>query len=83
LAKELGLGYSGNSRLEQTPWIEQQTTQMIFEARSKEMELEDFQQFFMETCRGLPDLPFTQLAHASEARQRRWEQAQKAEKKKK
>jgi serine/threonine protein kinase len=82
LAKELGLGYSGNSRLEQTPWIEQPTTQMIFEARSKEVELEDFRQFFMETCRALPDLPFTQLAHASEARQRRWEQAQKEEKRK-
>ena len=30
-----------------------------------------------------PDaLPFTTLAHASEAKQRRWEQAQKEEKKK-
>ena len=55
---------------------------MIFEARSKEVELNDFNEFFMDTCSGLPDLPFTQLAHASEARQRRWEQAQKAEKKK-
>jgi serine/threonine protein kinase len=83
LAKELGLGYSGNPRLEQTPWIEQQTTQMIFEARSKEIEMNDFNEFFMDTCSGLPDLPFTQLAHASEAKQRRWEQAQKEEKKKK
>jgi serine/threonine protein kinase len=84
LAKELGLGYSGNPRLEQTPWIEQPTTQMVFDARSKEdVELEDFQEFFMETCRNLPDLPFTQLAHASEAKQRRWERVQKEEKKKK
>ena len=82
LAKELGLGYSGNPRLEQTPWIDQTMTQMIYEARSKEVALEDFGQFFMETCSGLPDLPFTQLAHAIEAKQRRWEQAQKEEKKK-
>jgi serine/threonine protein kinase len=82
LAKELGLGYSGNPRLEQTPWIEQPTTQLIFEARSKELTAEEMNEFFMDTCSGLPDLPFTQLAHASEAKQRRWEQAQKEEKKK-
>src|ERR1700761_5307590 len=83
LAKELGLGYSGNPRLEQTPWIEQPMTQMIFEARSKEVTENEVNEFFMDTCSGLPDLPFTQLAHASEAKQRRWEQAQKEEKKKK
>jgi serine/threonine protein kinase len=84
LAKELGLGYSGNPRLEQTPWIEQPTTQMIFEARAKEdVLLEDFQDFFLETCRQLPDLPFTQLAHASEARQRNWERTQREAKGKK
>jgi len=82
LAKELGLGYSGNPRLEQTPWIDQPTTQLIFEARSKEVTAEEMNEFFMDTCSGLPDLPFTQLAHASEAKQRRWEQAQKEEKKK-
>ena len=64
LAKELGLGYSGNPHLEQTPWIDQPTTQLIFEARSKEVMLEDFKEFFMDTCSSLPDLPFTQLAHA-------------------
>jgi serine/threonine protein kinase len=83
LAKELGLGYSGNPRLEQTVWIEQPMTQVIFEARSKEVALEDFNEFFMQTCSNLPDLPFTQLAHASEARQRRWERAQKEAKEKK
>jgi len=71
LAKELGLGYSGNPFLDQVPWIEQATTQTIFEARLKEeVTLEEFEEFFMVTCRGLPDLPFTQLAHASEAMQR-------------
>jgi hypothetical protein len=71
LAKELGLGYSGNPQLDQAPWIEQPTTQLIFEARSKEeMTLEEFEQFFMGTCAELPDLPFTQLAHANEGRQR-------------
>jgi serine/threonine protein kinase len=82
LAKELGLGYSGNPRLEQTPWIDQPTTQLIFDARSKEVTAEELNEFFMDTCSGLPDLPFTTLAHASEAKQRRWEQAQKEEKKK-
>jgi serine/threonine protein kinase len=84
LAKELGLGYSGNPRLEQTPWIEQPTTQMIFEARAKEdVTQEEFQEFFLATCSQLPDLPFTQLAHASEARQRNWEQSQREAKEKK
>ena len=68
LAKELGLGYSGNPRLDQAAWIDQPTTQLIFDSRSKEdVTREDFAEFFMETCKGLPDLPFTQLAHASEA----------------
>ncbi len=84
LAKELGLGYSGNPRLDQIPWIEQPTTQLLFESRTKEeVTIEEFGEFFLETCRNLPDLPFTQLAHASEAKQRRWEKAQKEEKKKK
>jgi hypothetical protein len=84
LAKELGLGYSGNPHLDQTPWIDQPATQSLFESRQKEdVAIEDFQEFFMETCKGLPDLPFTQLAHASEARQRNWEKSQKEAKGKK
>ena len=84
LAKELGLGYSGNSLLDQAPWIEQPTTQLIFEARGKEdVTLEEFEHFFMETCRDLPDLPFTQLAHANEGRQRLVEKAQRETKSKK
>jgi HD superfamily phosphodiesterase len=84
LAKELGLGYSGNPRLEQTAWIDQPTTQQIFDSRAKEdMTREDFQEFFMDTCKALPDLPFTQLAHASEAKQRNWEKHQKEAKAKK
>jgi len=74
LAKELGLGYSGNPCLDQAPWIEQPTTQLLFEARLKEeVTLEEFEEFFMVTCKNLPDLPFAQLAHASEARQREHE----------
>lgn len=81
LAKELGLGYSGNPLLDQIPWIEQPTTQLIFEARSKEeVTIEEFEEFFMVTCRELPDLPFVQLAHASEARQRAYEQVQRENK---
>jgi serine/threonine protein kinase len=84
LAKELGLGYSGNPQLDQAPWIEQPTTQLIFEARSKEeMTLEEFEQFFMVTCRELPDLPITQLAHADEGRRRLAEKAQRETKPKK
>ncbi len=84
LAKELGLGYSGNPRLDPVPWIELPTTQLIFDSRTKEdVTLDDFQSFFLETCQQLPDLPFTQLAHASEARQRHWERHQREEKKKK
>jgi hypothetical protein len=84
LAKELGLGYSGNPRLDQAAWIDQPTTQLIFDSRSKEeVTLEDFNEFFMETCKGLPDLPFAQLAHASEAKQRNWEKKQREEKGKK
>ena len=83
LAKELGLGYSGNPFLDQTPWIEQPTTKMIFESRTKEVTLEEFREFFLDTCRGLPDLPFTQLAHASEARQRSFEKRQREEKEQK
>jgi hypothetical protein len=37
----------------------------------------------METCKGLPDLPFAQLAHASEAKQRNWEKSQREAKEKK
>jgi hypothetical protein len=78
LAKELGLGYSGNPRLDQAAWINQPTTQLIFDSRSKEeVTLEEFGEFFMGTCRSLPDLPFAQLAHASEARQRTWERSQR------
>jgi len=70
-AKELGLGYSGNPQLDQVPWIEQPMTQMIFDARSKEeVTLDEFEEFFMNTCKGLPDLPFAQLAHADQAKQR-------------
>jgi hypothetical protein len=78
LAKELGLGYSGNPRLDQAAWIDQPTTQLIYDSRSKEeVTPQEFQEFFMGTCKGLPDLPFAQLAHASEARQRSWEQSQR------
>jgi serine/threonine protein kinase len=84
LAKELGLGYSGNPFLDQTPWIDQLVTQEIFAARSKdEVTIEEFEEFFMKTCRDLPELPFTTLAHASEARQRSFEQAQREKKDKK
>jgi serine/threonine protein kinase len=84
LAKELGLGYSGNPQLDQAPWIDQPTTQLIFDSRTKqEVTLEEFREFFMETCKGLPDLPFTQLAHASEAKQRNWEKSQRESKGKK
>ena len=81
LAKELGLGYSGNPVLNQAPWTEQPNTQYILEGTTKEdVTLEEFQEFFLGTCRSLPDLPLTQLAHASEARQRSWEAAQKEKK---
>ena len=71
LAKELGLGYSGNPRLDQTSWLEQPTTKLLFDARSKEdVTIEEFGDFFLKTCSNLPDLPFTQLAYASEAQQR-------------
>ena len=84
LAKELGLGYSGNPRLDQVAWIDQPTTQLLFESRGKEeVTLEEFKDFFMGTCQGLPDLPFATLAHASEARQRNWEKQQREAKEKK
>jgi serine/threonine protein kinase len=84
LAKELGLGYSGNPRLDQAAWIDQPTTQLIFDSRSQEdVTLDEFGEFFMNTCSNLPDLPFTQLAHASEARQRNWEKSQRESKGKK
>jgi hypothetical protein len=84
LAKELGLGYSGNPKLDQTPWLEQPTTQLVFDSRAnQELSHEDFAEFFNETCRGLPDLPIAQLAHASEARQRNWEKTQRESKEKK
>ena len=84
LAKELGLGYSGNPQLDQLPWIEQPTTKIIFEARSiEEVTLEEFEEFFLGTCKGLPELPFTQLAHANEAKLRTWEKSQRENKAKK
>jgi hypothetical protein len=83
LAKELGLGYSGNPRLDQAAWIDQPNTQLIFDSRQKEdLTREEFEEFFMGTCRGLPDLPFATLAHASEAKQRSWDRAQREDKKK-
>jgi hypothetical protein len=84
LAKELGLGYSGNPLLDQIPWIEQPTTQMIFEARSKEeLTIEEFEHFFTVTCKELPDLPFTQLAYATEAQMRKHERSLRETKSKK
>ena len=84
LAKELGLGYSGNPQLDQHPWLDQPTTQLIYDSRTKEeVTIEEFGEFFMDTCKALPDLPFAQLAYASEARQRTWERHQKEEKGKK
>jgi hypothetical protein len=84
LAKELGLGYSGNPRLDQAAWIDQPTTQLIFDSRVKEdVTREEFEEFFMVTCKGLPELPFAQLAHASEAKQRNWEKSQREAKGKK
>ena len=84
LAKELGLGYSGNPQLDQVPWIEQETTQLLFEARSKEeVTIEEFEHFFMNTCRDLPDLPFTQLAHAHQAAERQHEKELRESKPKK
>jgi serine/threonine protein kinase len=82
LAKELGLGYSGNPMLDQVPWIDQPTTKLLFEARSKEVTLEEFKEFFTVTCAQLPELPVTQLAHSSEAKQRSWEKAQREAKQK-
>ena len=82
LARELGLGYSGDPKLNQTPWIEQPATKIIFDAATKEISLEEFQEFFLVTCRGLPELPFTQLAHANEAKKRTWEKNQREAKKK-
>ncbi len=83
LARELGLGYRRDPKLEQTPWIDQPTTKVIFDARTKEVTREEFEEFFLTTCRGLPELPIIQLAHASEAKLRSWENAQREEKKKK
>lgn len=84
LARELGLGYSGDPQLEQTPWIEQPTTQLIFNSRLKEeVTIEEFEEFFMETCKQLPDLPFTQLALAEQAKQRALERSQRESKPKK
>jgi HD-like signal output (HDOD) protein len=78
LTKELGLGYSGDPKLDQVPWIEQHTTKLIFEARTEQdVTLKEFEEFFTVTCKGLPELPITQLAHASEAKLRAWEQAQR------
>ena len=83
LAKELGLGYSGNPVLDQTPWNGQPITEAVFECCTKdEVTKEGFDEFFMETCKQLPDLPFTQLALASEGRKRAWEAAQREEKNK-
>jgi hypothetical protein len=80
LAKELGLGYSGNPQLDQIPWIEQPMTQLIFESRVKEdVTIEEFEDFFTVTCKDLPDLPFAQLAHASEAKLRVFEKHQSKE----
>ena len=84
LTRELGLGYSGDPKLDQDPWIEQPATKVVFESRTKEdVTLEDFQEFFLVTCRNLPELPFTQLAHSSEAKKRSWEKAQREKKEKK
>ena len=82
--KSWGSVTSGNPMLDQVPWIEQPTTQLLFEARSKEdLTIEEFEHFFMVTCRDLPDLPFAQLAHANEAELRVRERTQRENNKKK
>lgn len=77
IAKELGIGFSGNAVLDQTPWIDQQLTLDLYEARTKDIDLEELESFFMETCRDLPDLPILDLASSAEAEQRRKEAFQR------
>jgi hypothetical protein len=67
LARELGLGFTGCSHLEATPWLEQPNTLAVFERKTVETTWEEFAEFFMEDCRLLPELPMLRAATAESA----------------
>ena len=72
LVKELRLGFDGCSFLSITPWIELRETQLIFaNRRNREVSLEEFAEFFTESCRYLPELPLLQLTSANMAQERK------------
>jgi hypothetical protein len=71
LVKELGLGYGGCSVLDATPWDQQKATKLVFMNRpNKDVTIEDFCDFFLQSCRNLPELPMLRLATAEAAHQR-------------
>lgn len=63
LVKELGIGFSGCTFLEQIPWQEHPSTKALWDMRRNEhIEFEEFVQFFSKDCRQFPMLSLPRLA---------------------
>jgi serine/threonine protein kinase len=57
LVKLHGLGFSANTHLEQTPWDELPSTQLLWHFnRNEELTHEEFVDFFLTTCASFPDI---------------------------
>ncbi|PTY01884.1 hypothetical protein DB346_10540 [Verrucomicrobia bacterium LW23] len=67
LAKLLGLGFTGNTVMEQKDWGMLHSTQFLWNSRVKQdVAWEDFIAFFTKDCAELPDLSVAKLARAAD-----------------
>ncbi|MEZ0298157.1 MAG: HDOD domain-containing protein, partial [Candidatus Methylacidiphilales bacterium] len=67
LAKQLGLGFTGNTVMEQQEWGMLHSTQFLWNSRvNQDVAWEDFISFFTKDCEDLPDLSVAGLAMAPE-----------------
>ena len=67
LARELGLGFTGCTQLDDLPWLEQPNTRILFALKKNMVALEDFEEFFLKDCPTLPELPILKGTNAEMA----------------
>ncbi len=54
--KEIGIGYSGNPLLGETPWAEMESTAIVWQKRRRDYDYDDFVSDFQEQFKLFPDL---------------------------
>lgn len=63
LARQLGIGFNGDTYLQDGCWSELPSTKALWEMRrATAMSQDDFRGFFLESCRRFPEFGFTQTA---------------------